>query len=280
MSMRSFYAIGLAMLVLTACSQANGPQDEDTTSAAPAAASTAAAAAPAATPVADPIAAALAAPDRLPGDRDQDPNRKPAEVLAFFGVTPGMTVLDLFSGGGYYTEILSHLVGSQGHVDANNNQAYLGFVKDELGKRYVDAGRLANVERFLAENNALDLQEGRYDFVLMSMVYHDVYFVDADNGWPRIDAPAMLAEIYAAMKPGAVLGVIDHVAADNAPPETGGTLHRIDPALLKSDITASGFVLDGESDVLRNPEDDHSLAVFDPKIRGKTDRVVLRFRKP
>ena len=90
----------------------------------------------------------------------------------------------------------------------------------------------------------------------------------------------MLAEINAAMKPGAILGVIDHVAAAGAPPETGGTLHRIDPELLKKDITGAGFVVDEESGLLRNPADDHTLAVFDPGIRGKTDRVLIRFRKP
>jgi len=277
--MRALLALCLVGL-LTACSPKSPPANE----AAPAPSSTPANQAPAASPApssdADAIANALKAPGRLPEDLQQDASRKPAEVLAFFGVKPGMTVLDLFSGGGYYTEILSALVGPTGHVYAHNNSPYLDFDKEPIAKRYQDPARLANVERFIAENNALELPDNKFDFVLMSMVYHDVYLVDEEHGWPRIDAPKMLAEIFAAMKPGAVLGVIDHVAAAGAPPETGNTLHRIDPELLKREITAAGFVLDAQSDILRNSADDHTLAVFDPNIRGKTDRVVLRFRKP
>jgi predicted methyltransferase len=276
--MRALLALCLVGL-LTACSQKSPPANE----AAPAPSSTPASQAPAAPPAtsdADAIANALKAPGRLPEDLQQDAGRKPAEVLAFFGVKPGMTVLDLFSGGGYYTEILSALVGPSGRVYAHNNSPYLDFDKEPIAKRYQDPARLPNVERFIAENNALELPDNKFDFVLMSMVYHDVYLVDEEHGWPRIDAPKMLAEIYSSMKPGAVLGVIDHVAAAGSPPETGNTLHRIDPELLKREISAAGFVLDAQSDVLRNPEDDHTLPVFDPKIRGKTDRVVLRFRKP
>jgi predicted methyltransferase len=264
-------ALPLLCLVglLAACSKPGAPTDE----AAPAGGSAAA-------PSGDAFTIALAAPGRLPEDLPQDVNRKPAEVLAFFGVKPGMTVLDLYSAGGYYTEILSQVVGSTGRVYAHNNTPYLGYSKDEIQKRYADAGRLANVERITQENNALDLPDNTFDFVLMSMVYHDVYFEDAESGWVRVDAPKMLAEISSSMKPGAILGVIDHAAAAGAPAETGKSLHRIDPELLKKDITSAGFVLDAESNLLRNPADDHTLAVFDPAIRGKTDRVVIRFRKP
>jgi len=278
--MRALYSLVLAGL-LAACSKPSPPGNEaPATGPATPSSQSAATPAPPAAAGADAIASALKAPGRLPEDLQQDANRKPAEVLAFFGVKPGMTVLDLFSGGGYYTEILAALVGPEGNVYAHNNTPYLDFDKDPIAKRYQDPARLPNVERFIAENNALELPDNKFDFVLMSMVYHDVYLADEEHGWPRIDAPKMLAEIFASMKPGAVLGVIDHVAAAGSPPETGNTLHRIDPELLKREITAAGFVLDAESDILRNPADDHTLAVFDPNIRGKTDRVVLRFRKP
>ena len=276
--MRVLQSLVLAGL-LAACSQPSPPSGEAPAAGQPKPSSQSAAPAPTAS-ASDAIANALKAPGRLPEDLQQDASRKPAEVLAFFGVKPGMTVLDLFSGGGYYTEILAALVGPGGHVYAHNNTPYLDFDKDPIAKRYQDPARLPNVERFIAENNALELPDNKFDFVLMSMVYHDVYLVDEEHGWPRIDAPKMLAEIFASMKAGAVLGVIDHVAAAGSPPETGNTLHRIDPELLKREITAAGFVLDAESDVLRNPADDHTLPVFDPNIRGKTDRVVLRFRKP
>jgi predicted methyltransferase len=276
--MRAIQCLFLSAFLLAACSKPAPPASE-TPPAPPAAAPTPA---PAETPppAADPIASALTAEGRLPEDLTADASRKPAEVLAFFGVKPGMTVLDVFAAGGYYTELLSHLVGPEGRVYAHNNPPYLDYAKDEIAKRYADAGRLGNVQRVTAENNALELPENTFDFVLMSMAYHDIYMVDAEHGWPRIDGPKMLAEIYAAMKPGAVLGVIDHVAVAGAPAETGGTLHRIDPELLKKDLTAAGFVFDAESDVLRNPADDHTLGVFDEAIRGKTDRFVFRFRKP
>jgi predicted methyltransferase len=224
--------------------------------------------------------AALAAPGRLASDFEQDARRKPAEVLEFFGVQAGMTALDLFSGDGYYTELLAHIVGPTGRVVAHNNSAYLSGLEDELAARYGDSQRLANVERLAAEGDALELEPARFDFVLLSNVYHDVYYVDAANGWPAIDGRRLLAELFAGMKPGATLGLIDHAAAAGSPAETGGTLHRIDPELVKRDFSAAGFVLDAESDLLRNPADDHSKGVFDPAVRGQTDRFMLRFRRP
>jgi predicted methyltransferase len=230
-------------------------------------------------PSADVIVRAINDPRRLPADRERDEQRQADDVLAFFGIQPGMTVLDLYSGGGYYTELLSHVVGNAGRVVAHNNTPYQSFAKDEIEKRYAD-GRLPNVERIVVENNELELPADTFDAVLMTLAYHDVYYVNEEMGWMEIDGPRMLAEIYASMRPGAVLGVVDHVADKGAPASTGGTLHRLDPDLIIRDITAVGFLFDGESDVLRNFEDDHTRPVFDDSIRGRTDRVVLRFRKP
>jgi predicted methyltransferase len=230
-------------------------------------------------PAARAIDAALENPARLPADRARDRARQAAAVLKFFRIAPGMTVLDLWSGGGYYTELLSYVVGTGGRVVAHNNTPYLQFARDDLAVRFAP-GRLANVERLLAENNQLELPAATFDAVLMTNVYHDVYFVDDKAGWARIDAPRMLAEIYQSLKPGGVLGVTDHAALPGAPPETGGTLHRIDPALLKRDLTAAGFELEAESDVLMNPADDRTKSAFDPSVQGRTNQVVLRFRKP
>lgn len=225
------------------------------------------------------ILSALADAERPAADRARDSSRQSAAVLRFFGVTPGMTVLDLYSGGGYYTEILSRLVGPKGRVVAHNNTPYLQFARDELATRYA-AGRLPNVEQLLAENNALSLPVATFDVVLMTDVYHDVYLVDEKNGWSRVDAPKMLATIYSSMRPGAVLGVVDHVAAPGVSLEQAAALHRIDPDLLRRDLQAAGFAFDGQSDVLRNPADDGSRPVFDPAIRGQTNQVVYRFRRP
>ena len=230
-------------------------------------------------PVEKAVLAAVANPDRPASDRVRDQPRQSAAVLRFFHIAPGMQVLDLYSGGGYYTELLSYVVGTNGRVVAHNNTPYLEFARADLPGRFA-GGRLPNVERLLAENNALKLPAARFDAVLMTNVYHDIYFVDEKAGWPRIDGPKLLAEVIQSLKPGGVLGVVDHAALPGAAPATGGTLHRIDPALLKREIIAAGFVLDAESDVLINPNDDRTTSAFDPSVQGRTDQVVLRFRKP
>ncbi len=229
----------------------------------------------------DPLvyAAAVANTSRSEADLGRDAGRKPAEVLAFFGIAPGMSVLDLFSGGGYYAEILSHVVGPDGHIVAHSNLRYLDFVGDEFKARHAD-NRLPNVDVLMAENNELELNTGQFDAILMVLSYHDTYMVDPENGWPKFNIPQLHAELFDSLKPGGTLGLIDHYATAGSPRETGGTLHRIDPGIVIAELENAGFVLDAKSDLLRNMEDDHSLGVFDPSVRGKTDRFILRFKKP
>ncbi len=227
----------------------------------------------------DPVEAALAHRERLAADREQDAQRKPGALLRFFAIKPGMTVLDLYSGGGYNAELVSYIVGPEGEVWAHNNSPYLDFARQGIKARYTP-GRLANVRRILAENNELRLPAAKFDAVLMILTYHDIYHVHEASGWTPIDGPALLAELYRGMKVGAVLGVVDHRAAPGSPPETGESLHRIDPQLVIDQLQATGFRLTGESDLLSNPEDDLQRNVFDPAIRGRTDKFVLRFVKP
>jgi predicted methyltransferase len=222
---------------------------------------------------------AVASADRTEADRARDPNRKPAEVLAFFGIQPGMTVLDMFSGGGYYTEILSNIVGDEGKVYAHSNTAYAQFVGEEATNRFAN-NRLGNVEILMAENNALELPPESFDAIMMILAYHDIYYVDPNNGWPKIDGPEMVAEFYEGLKPGGILAVVDHTAAAGSPRDFGNTLHRIDPEIVISELETAGFVLEDKSDVLRNMDDDLSLSMSAPAVRGKTDRFVFRFRKP
>ncbi len=200
-------------------------------------------------------------------------------MLEFFGIDRGMDVLDMFSGGGYYTEIVAYVVGPEGSVDAHSNSAYAEFVGAEVETRYAD-DRLANVRPLMAENNELDLAPGSYDAILMVLAYHDIYYVAPEDGWPRIDGPALVSEFYEGLRPGGVLGVVDHYAAAGSPPETGNTLHRIDPDIVIAELESAGFVLDGQSDILRNMDDDHRLNMAAPEVRGRTDRFVLRFVKP
>jgi predicted methyltransferase len=223
--------------------------------------------------------AAVSNSARSEADRERDASRKPAEVLEFFGIKPGMRVLDMFSGGGYYTEILSYVVGPDGMVVAHSNEAYAGFVGDEAITRYAN-DRLSNTEILMAENNELQLEADQFDAIMLVLSFHDIFYDDPKNGWPKINGPKFLTELHGALKPGAVIGIVDHYAAAGSPRETGTTLHRIDPAIVVADMQAAGFVLDGQSELLRNTDDDYSVNMFDPAVRGKTDRFVMRFVKP
>ena len=256
----------LLAFVLSACSQqADNPE-------------TAAVEPVAAEPEMSVYTAAVTNASRPDADRERDAGRKPAEVLEFLGVAPGMTVLDMFSGGGYYTEILSHTVGPEGQVIAHSNEAYLKFVGDEFEKRYL-GGRLANAQVLMAENNQLSLAPDSLDGIMLVLSFHDM-FLPASDGWPAIEIGPLLAQLHSGLRAGGFVGVIDHYAAAGAlPSETGNTTHRIDPAVVIREMTAAGFVLDGQSDILRNPDEDYEKIVFDPELRGKTDRFVLRFVK-
>lgn len=225
------------------------------------------------------ITTALDSPERLTSDRASDPQRRPDRVLEYFEIEPGMTVLDLFSGGGYYTEIVSRVVGKEGKVLAHNNEAYLDYAQEDLQQRFA-AGRLANVQRLTAEANELVLPEAAFDAALVMLTWHDFYYLDEANGWPPIDARAMVRKLCGALRAGAVLGITDHVAESGSDPsETAQELHRIDPARIRADLDGSCFAFEGEIDVLRNPADDPREPMFAEGLRGRTDRVVYKFRR-
>jgi len=252
-------------IFLTACGQqADSPSPE---------------ASPPAEPEVSIYAAARDNPSRLEPDRARDSSRHAADVLEFFGIESGDTVLEMFAGGGYYTEMLAHVVGENGDVVAHMNTPLVNFGGDEFKARHADS-RLPNVEVLMAENNELMLDADQFDAITIVLNYHDLYWASEEYGWVAFDAPAFLAEIYKGLKPGGTLGIVDHFAAAGSSHETASTLHRIDRDIVVTELEGAGFVLDGESDVLRNMDDDHSKGVFDPEIRGNTDRFVLRFRKP
>jgi len=224
------------------------------------------------------VAAAVANPQRPSADRTRDSLRKPAEVLTFFGIRPGMTVLDMFSGNGYYTEILNTLVGANGKVIAHTNQAYLPFVgEDNYRKRYAN-GRLAQTRAVIAEAEDLDLASGSLDAAMLILTWHDFLYGDPENGWQSIDEERLVQKLCMAIKPGGVLGLIDHAANPGGDPaRTAEGLHRIDPQVVRDTFANSCFELQAEAGILRNPDDDHTLPVFDKSIRGRTDRFVFRF---
>jgi len=208
-----------------------------------------------------------------------DESRKPKDVLKFLGLEKGDRALDLMTGSGYYAEIMGRAVGPQGAVVAWEPA---NFYDDAGKKNWAELGtRVPNVRLLVSQPTEINLAPDSFDFVLMHMVYHDLYWESEKYKFPRLDPDAALKKIYAATKPGGIVGVVDHVAAAGGDTrQVVDKLHRIDPAVIRADFERAGFVFDGESDLLRNQSDDHSKLVFDPSVRGKTDRVVYRFRKP
>ncbi len=243
-----------------------------------AAAALAVAAAPAAAQPAD-IAAAVRSPGRTADNVKLDEGRKPVEVLSFFGLRKGMRVIDMFGANKYWAEIMAPVVGPRGKVTVWQPTQ---FLNDERRNAFAEfARRRKNVALISSPMETPELGTNAYDFMIMNLDYHDVYWESSERKIVRMEPDRWLKTLYAAMKPGAVVGIIDHVALPNGDTRaTVAKLHRIDPEVVKADFQRAGFELVGVRNFLRNPADDHSLIVFDPKVRGKTDRFVYRFRKP
>jgi len=225
------------------------------------------------------IAAAVASPSRNPDNVKLDEGRKPAQVLKFLGLKPGMNVLDLFGANAYWAEMTAPVVGPKGHVTV--------WMPSQF---YSDKGK-ASFATFMASHpnvsivtspfEAPDLPANYADWVILNDNYHDTYWQNAKYKIPQMDPNAFLKAVYASMKPGATIGVIDHVANPNS--DTRATVdkyHRIDPNVVKADFKRAGFVFSGSSDLLRNPADTHQVEVHDPAIKGKTDRFIFLFKKP
>jgi predicted methyltransferase len=275
-TIRALLVCLVALLILPACKRAETP-----TAPAPPPSAEASPSGPAATGVADAAAinAALANPARMAGDREQDETRKAKDVLTFLGARPGMHVIDYFSAGGYNAELLSLIVGPDGKVIAYNNDAYFKFSGKRPEERF-GKNRLANVVQITSPPEQLALEPNSIDAALFVLSYHDLHWRAKDDSWPKTDPAAALAKLVPALKQGAVVVVVDHVANPGGDPgEVVDKLHRIDPELIKRDFEAAGLVFESEANFLRNPEDDHTKPVFDDAVKGKTDRVVMRFVK-
>ena len=209
----------------------------------------------------------LASSDRPSADLERDANRKAPEVLSFLGLHEGMTALDLIAIGGWYTEVLAIAVGPSGQVIMQNNPGHkvdnnIELINSRLSRR-------ANISHHLGPVS--DLSANSVDFALTALNFHDVYTRSAKEAHDRF------TQVYNALKPGGIFGVIAHqgsAGADNA------SLHRIAFEDAVKSITAMGFALTGTSDLLDNPADDHTLGPRDPSLARNTDRFILRFVKP
>lgn len=222
---------------------------------------------------------AVSAPDRPAVAAALDSGRKPAEVLAFLGLKPGMAAADIMTGSGYWAEILANAVGPRGKVTAfEPAQFYNDPDEQKIWKALAERRQDIDFVRYPFESWSAGGRQ--FDFVMLSLNYHDLYWESAQYGIARTDPQAFLTALFAAVKPGGVVGIIDHVGAAGDTRAIVDKLHRIDPAVVQADFERAGFRLDAKSPLLANPADDHAKLVFAPEIRGKTDRFLYRFRKP
>lgn len=226
----------------------------------------------------DPVATALASEDRPAGERAADAGRKPAEMLALLDLRRGQRVLDVVAGGGYYTRLIAPVV-APGAVHAHTT-AGLMDQPGMAGRWSALKGAHPNVRLILGVPGAFALPE-RLDRVIFHLTFHDLWWESAEYRIPRMDPDAFLAQLNAAIVPGGLVLIVDHRAKPGAEPraETEAR-HRIDPAIARATMEKAGFVLQTESELLAVPADDLSKLVYDPSVRGKTDRFVQLWRRP
>jgi len=229
---------------------------------------------------ADEYDAALTHAGRPAADSARDSIDHPAEMLRLAGIKPGMTVADVLAGDGYYSELLSYVVGPKGHVYLINNLAFDNWSQPALKDRLA-GGRLTNVTQQTVDLNDMKLAPASLDAILLVKVYHDMYWVNTNpkNPWPKVDVNAVLNQLSRALKPGGVLLLIDHSAKAGHGNSDAGELHRIEEAFAVQDFTAHGFKVIAKSDLLRRPDDSRDLISYKGPALGKTDRFVLVFRK-
>lgn len=223
------------------------------------------------------IRAAVDAPDRSDADRRLDEGRRPAEILAFFGIEPGMHVADLGAGSGYTTELLARVVGPKGVVYGQNDKLILDRFAEAPWSARLRKPVMKNVVRVDREfDDPLPPEAHDLDAVVMILFYHDTVWLGADRA-------RMNAAVFRALKPGGVFAIVDHSAKAGAGISEVQTLHRIEEATLRKEVEAAGFRLAASSELLRNPSDardwnDSPLAAGER--RGTSDRFTLAFVKP
>ena len=224
------------------------------------------------------IAKAVADASRPATDTVRDANRKPAPLLAFAGVKPGDKVADYGTGAGYFTRLFSAIVGANGHVYASVPSGLLQY--PNIVKGIAEVQQFAFTHANVSVTYAAPIDAARYaeplDLFWISQNYHDL----PDDFMGPVDMAAFNRAVYAALKPGGVYIVLDHVAAKGSPAIVTDTLHRIEPATVRREVEAAGFKFDSESKLLANPGDPHTKGPFDASIQGHTDQFILKFRKP
>ena len=221
------------------------------------------------------VATALADPARPADQRARDAVRHPEKLLAFARIKPGDEVVDFVMGGGYWTHILAAYLGPKGMVYAFQPLEFVKFRAAYAAEQDAAAQAHANVKPVRTVFGAPEIA-GPVDAIITVQNYHDMHL----KPFPADTAASANARLFAMLKRGGTLVVVDHVAAPGSGLEAANALHRIDPAIVRQELEAVGFRYDGELDAWRNPDDPHTASAFDASIRGKTDQFAYRFRKP
>ena len=222
------------------------------------------------------IKAAAADPARA-ADAAVDARRHGPEIVAFAGLEQRAVVIDLIPGGGYWTRLFAKAVGPEGHVYGIWPKPYAMEAKGDVDAYMKLAGSASfpNVSGSVEPATELTAP-AKADLVFTAQNYHDY----PDKFMGPVDPAVLNKAGFNALKPGGIYLIIDHAAASGSGLRDTDTLHRIDPAIVKQQVTAAGFTFVGESKLLANPADDHTIIVFDKTIRGKTDQFIYKFKKP
>ncbi len=239
---------------------------------------TAAALATPAAPPTDRYVAALMHSGRSSSDQKRDAVDHPAEILRLSGIGPRMQVADVLAGDGYYSELLAQLVGPQGHVLMINNSAFDKWSDGDRQQRLAGS-RLPNVEYRVVDLDHMNLTAGSLDAIVLSKVYHDLYWVDTTGVWPKFDTSGVLDQLVAALKPGGVLLLVDHSAKAGSGSGDASSLHRIEESFARHDFEKRGLRVIAHSDALRMADDKRDMISYKPPMLYKTDRFVVVFRK-
>jgi predicted methyltransferase len=224
------------------------------------------------------IAAAVADSSRPATDIARDANRKPAATLAFIGVKPGDRIGDYASGTGYFTRLFASVVGPKGHVYASVPAELFTFSNIVKGIADTESWAVGHPNVSITFASALHAATypERLDIFWIGQNYHDL----KDPFMGPVDMAAFNKAVFAALKPGGVYVILDHVAAKGSPANVTDTLHRIEPSVVRREVEAAGFVFEAESTILANPQDPHTAGPFDASIQGHTDQFLFKFRKP
>ncbi len=227
---------------------------------------------------ADTYEAAVATAGRPAGDAKRDALDHPAEILRLTGIKAGMHVADVLAGDGYYSELLGDVVGPTGHVLMINNSAFDHWSDGDRQKRLA-GNRLPNVEYRVVDLDHMNLGAGTLDAIVLSKVYHDLYWVDSTGEWPKFNVSGVLDQLVKALRPGGVLLLVDHSAKAGHGSADASSLHRIDEEFAKQDFTKRGMQVVASSDLLRRKDDARDQITYKGPMLGKTDRFVLVFKK-